>query len=228
MRCHSAALFDETEHGMWQTADDNQAIAIDDAHVQHLVDACRAGESGALDDLVPAVYADLRRIARHHVRQWGLATVDTTGLVHEAYLKLAGQDAVPADDRAHFLAICARAMRQFIVSYARRRDADKRGSGQRTQSLDDVVDAVAADAEQLMLIDQALARLAAIDERLVRVFECRFFAELSDEETARALGRPLRSVQRDWMRARAWVAEMLRPEAEDVIAIATPQQRNAS
>ncbi len=179
------------------------------SNVLALLEDYRAGRAGALDRLIPLIYADLRRIARRHVRQWGELTLDTTALVHEAYLKLAGQRAVSALDRVHFLAICGRAMRQFIVSYARRKHAIKRNDGIAPIGLDEPQVSIDADAEQLVLIDQALAKLASIDERLVRVFECRFFAGLSDEETMAALGRPLRSVQRDWMRARAWIKELL-------------------
>src|SRR5690606_3460526 len=135
-------------------------------------------------------------------------TLDTTVLVHEAYLKIAGQSRMDARDRGHLLAICARAMRQFIVSHARMRQADKRG-GPRSVALDldDTQLPIAAQADQLVLVVQALVRLAGTSERLVRVFECRYFAGLSEAETAEALELPLRTVQRDWMRARAWLRD---------------------
>jgi RNA polymerase sigma factor (TIGR02999 family) len=174
-----------------------------------LLEAYRDGEARALDRLLPLVYADLRRVARRQLRKWGELTIETTGLVHETYVKLASQRVLKAGDRPHFLAICARAMRQFLLNHVRDRGALKRAAAGRTVALDDVEPAFASQVEELVLVDQALARLADIDEHLVRVFECRFFAGLSEEETAEALDRPLRSTQRDWMRARAWIRELL-------------------
>jgi len=182
--------------------------------VAALLDAWRAGEAGAFDRLVPLVYDDLRRIARRQLRANRGHTLDTTLLVHEAYLKIVGQTRMEARDRGHFLAICARAMRQFIVSHARMRQADKRGGPQPVAlDLDDTQLPIEAQADQLVLVDQALDRLAGISERLVRVFECRYFAGLSETETAEALEMPLRTVQRDWMRARAWLRDWLEAPA---------------
>ena len=179
------------------------------APFRELLDAFRDGEPHALDRLIPYVYADLRRVARRHLGQFGELTIDTTGLVHETYLKLAAQRVLRADDRPHFLSICGCAMRQFVLNYVRDRVAIKRGSGEAAANIDDVDVATAFDADQIVLVDQALTRLADIDADLARVFECRYFAGLTDEETAEALGRPLRSCQRDWMRARAWVRDLL-------------------
>ncbi len=182
----------------------------DGAEFGALLAAWRAGEAGALDRLVPHVYDDLRRIARRQLRANRSHTLDTTLLVHEAYLKMSAQSRIDAHDRGHLLAICARAMRQFIVSHARERQADKRGGPQAVAlDLDATQLPIEAQAEQLVLVDQALDRLAGISERLVRVFECRYFAGLSEGETAEALEVPLRTVQRDWMRARAWLREWL-------------------
>ena len=177
--------------------------------VPELLADYRAGQPQTLEALVPLVYEDLRRIARRSLRQFGELTINTTGLVHETYLKLCGQRVLRAEDRAHFLAICARAMRQFVLNYVRDRGTDKRGAGVQPIDLADVEIAHEAEADQIVFIDAALRSLAGIDEGLVRVFECRFFAGLTDEETALATGRPLRSVQRDWMRARAWIRELL-------------------
>jgi len=174
-----------------------------------LLAAYRNGEPGALDRLIPLVYDDLRRIARRHVRQWSNLTLDTTGVVHEAYLKMAKQHSLDANDQAHFMAICSQAMRQFIVSYARAKLAGKRGAAPEMVRVDDLEIPTQAEAEELLLIDQALRSLADANPRLVRVFECRFFAGFSEEETSQALGLPLRTVQRDWMRARAWLRDML-------------------
>jgi RNA polymerase sigma factor (TIGR02999 family) len=175
-----------------------------------LLMACRDGDPGALERLVPLVYEDLRRIAHHHLRRGARGqTLDTTGLVHEVYLRLVDQSRVQVEDRSHFLAVSARAMRQVVIGYARRRGAAKRGGGRAPLELDERVHAVEEQAAWLLELDEALERLAAHSPRLAAVVECRFFAGLSEQEAAEALGISLRSVQRDWMRARAWLREDL-------------------
>jgi RNA polymerase sigma factor (TIGR02999 family) len=131
--------------------------------------------------------------------------------VHEAYLKLAGQKGMRVEDRGHFLAIAARAMRQIIVSRARARVAAKRGGGDIRLTLDEERIAAAGEtqAEWLLDLDRALEGLRERDERLARTVECRFFAGLSEDETAEALGVSLRTAQRNWMRARAWIRSEL-------------------
>lgn len=181
----------------------------DATEIEQLLGAYRRGESGALDRLLPHVYEDLRRIARRQTRRRNGYSLDTTVLVHEAYLKMVEQSRVNARDRGHLLAICARAMRQFAVDEARRRQSGKRGGGRLGISLERLALADEAQAEQLVWIDQALERLAQLDPRLVQVFECRYFAGLSDGETAVALASSERTVQRDWMRARAWLRQWL-------------------
>lgn len=185
----------------------------DDATLLSVLAQYRAGEAGALDRLVPLVYEDLRRIARRQARAGGGLSLDTTALVHEAYLKMVEQSRLQANDRGHLLAICARAMRQYVIGQARQRLADKRGGGARPVTLDSAPIAVQDQADQLVLIEQALQHLDQLDERLVRVFECRYFAGLSEPETAEALGVPLRTVQRDWMRARAWLRDWIETRA---------------
>jgi RNA polymerase sigma factor (TIGR02999 family) len=180
-----------------------------DDTLHELLAAYRRGEPGVLDRLVPLVYDDLRRLARRHVGQWPNLTLDTTGVVHETYLKLVRQRALDANDKAHFMAICSQAMRQFIVSYARQKLTEKRGANPLIQDIHGLDIPVKGEAEELLLVDQALRGLADVDLRLVRVFECRFFGGLTEEETAEALGLSLRTVQREWMRARAWVKDML-------------------
>jgi len=194
------------------------------ADIAPLLQAFREGRPGAFDALVPLIYADLRTIARRSLRQWEQMTLDTTGLVHETYLKISGQATLSAEDRAHFLAICARAMRQLVINHVRDRMALKRGAGALVVGLDDLQLGVDAHADQLVFLDQALTELAAIDDGLVRVFECRYFAGMSDAETAAALGRPLRSVQRDWMRARAWIRELyLQADTADTAGTASAE-----
>jgi RNA polymerase sigma factor (TIGR02999 family) len=180
--------------------------------ITRLLHAYAGGDRAAFDELVPLIYEELRRIARNHLRrtQRG-ATLDTNGLVHEAYLKLAGQKGMRVEDRGHFLAIAARAMRQIIVSRARARVAAKRGGGDIRMTFDEGRIAAPAEtqAEWLLDLDRALEGLRERDERLARTVECRFFAGLSEDETAEALGVSLRTAQRNWMRARAWIRSEL-------------------
>ena len=163
------------------------------------------GEAGAFDALVPLVYADLRRLARAQRRRVSAAgnTLDTTGLVHEAYARLVDAARVNWHDRGHFLAVAAKVMRHILVDYARARGRLKRGGDRQVETLEEDMLAVARDAERLLDIDRALERLVHVDPRLVRLVECRFFAGLSERETADALGLSVRTVQRDWLRARA-------------------------
>jgi RNA polymerase sigma factor (TIGR02999 family) len=182
--------------------------------------ALREGAPGAMDRLMPLVYDQLRRIAH---RQLGLEptghTLSTTGLVHEAYLKLADQTRTQWQDRAQFFAIAAGAMRRVLVDYARRHRAARRGGGRdgvthRPVSLEDVEIPVAGRAEVILALDEALDRLARMDPRLAQVVECRFFAGLTEAETAAALAVSQRTVARDWVTARAWLHQELRGDAE--------------
>ena len=166
--------------------------------------ALRGGDSEALNDLIPLVYERLRAMA--HARLSGQApgaSLDTTGLVHDAYLKLVNQSRAGWRDRTHFFAVAATAMRQIVVDRARRRGADKRGGAVRTVVLDDSGPGIDARAEEILAIDQALAQLGALSERLVKMVELRFFAGLSIEETAEVLGLDARTVNRDWRVARS-------------------------
>lgn len=158
----------------------------------------------------PDAYAHLRRIARGHLRRHRPgATLNTTAVVHEAYLKLAG-DPERYNDQEHFFAVASTAMRQLLVDHARRRLADKRGGGAVHVALDEATIADEAGGIDVLEIDGALRALAAHDPVLERVVECRFFAGLSVEETARALGRSARSIERDWARARAYLYAAVR------------------
>jgi RNA polymerase sigma factor (TIGR02999 family) len=182
-------------------------------NITELLVAHREGDPEAFDRLVPLVYDDLRRIASQQLRRMrGLATFDTTALVHEGYLKLVDQSRLEVDDRNHFFAIAARSMRQIVIDHARRRAAQKRGGGQSPLSMQNVEIAVAGEAEVLLAIDDALRRLSLLNERLTRVFECRYFAGLSEQETADALAVSLRTVQRDWRKSRAWLRRELAAE----------------
>ena len=177
-----------------------------DSAVTDLLASAEAERGDVMARLVPLVYDELRRMAHRQLsREGGPCTLDTTGLVHEAYLKLADQDTVPIRNRSYFFAAAARAMRQVLVDAARRRNRLKRGGGERPLSLDEsriVVDDYAAD---LVHLDDALIRLASEHPRPARVVECRFFGGLSIEETATALEISPMTVKRDWMLARTWL-----------------------
>jgi RNA polymerase sigma factor (TIGR02999 family) len=182
-------------------------------NITDLLAAHREGDPDAFDRMVPLVYDDLRRIASQQLRRLrGAATLDTTALVHEAYLKLVDQSRLEVDDRNHFFGIAARAMRQIVIDHARKRGAKKRGGGRWAVSLDSVQIAIDGQAEMLLALDQALGRLSLLNERLTRVFECRYFVGLSEQETAEALAVSLRTVQRDWLKGRAWLRRELAAE----------------
>ncbi|MHC4503635.1 MAG: ECF-type sigma factor [Planctomycetota bacterium] len=181
-----------------------------------LLRAYDEGDRSAFDRMVPLVYDELRRLARRHIRRGPRGqTLNTTGLVHEAYLKLAGSPELRLRDRGHLMAVTACAMRQVMVSRARARLADKRGGGVAPVELEEGQVGMEPAAEWLIDLDRALAGLRDHDERLAQVFECRYFAGLSEEETAEALGTSLRTVQRGWMRARAWLRDALQSGARD-------------
>jgi RNA polymerase sigma factor (TIGR02999 family) len=179
--------------------------------VTELLQAHREGAPGAFDRLVEIVYPELRSVARRQLRRSRRdgPLLDTTGLVHEAYLKLVDQSRIGAQDRQHFLAVAARAMRQVIVDHARLRHAAKRGAGAEHIPLEDRDLAVEQQAEHLLAINDALGRLAEENPRLLQVVECRFFAGYSELETATALAVSARTVERDWIRAKAWLREAI-------------------
>jgi RNA polymerase sigma-70 factor, ECF subfamily len=172
-----------------------------------------AGRDGraVFDDLLPLVYDELRRMAhRHLAREYRQRSLNTTGLVHEAYLKLVDQAQVPVRSRAYFFAAAARAMRQVLVDAARSRGRLKRGEGEPPLDIADFQVAVDDFAAEMRDLDEALVRLAVLFPRQARVVECRFFGGLSVEETGEALELATRTVKRDWSLARAWLHRELR------------------
>jgi RNA polymerase sigma factor (TIGR02999 family) len=180
--------------------------------VTRLLAAVRSGDRDAVDRIVPLVYEDLRALARRQLgRERGARTLNATALVHEAYVKMAagGFDAM---DRSHFLAIAARAMRQVLVDDARRRLAQKRGGGAAMTTLHDGSGALEVRAEEMLALDAALEQL---DERQRRVVEYRFFGGLEEQEIAEVLGVSVRTVRRDWVKARAWLYRLLYGEPGD-------------
>ena len=185
---------------------------MDDEHeITGILLAWRAGDPAALDRLFPLVYEELRTIAHRQLRgENPERSLATTALVHEAYLKLVDQTRVQWSDRAHFFGVAAGAMRRILVDQARRRGALKRGGTPRRVSLSDVPVAIEERADTLIALDDALTELAKVDDRLRRVVECRFFAGLTEEETAEALGVTARTVRRDWTKAKGWLQRALR------------------
>lgn len=172
----------------------------------------RSGDREALDQEFALVYDEVHRLAGRHRRRWqGDHTLNTTALVHEAYVKLAGGDVSHLHGRAHLLALASRAMRQILCNHARAAGAHKRGGGLMRVTLDSIDLPAAAiagsdDAPHMLLaLDDALARLEEFDARQARVVECRFFGGLTVEETAAALAISPRTVKRDWQLAQAWL-----------------------
>ena len=167
-----------------------------------------AGDAAALEELFPLVYQGLRGAADHLLRRERPGhTLQPTALVHEAYLKLVGSGRIPSTDRAHFQSIAARAMRQILVDHARRRGARTRGDGLGPVTLN--LDLEVADrgmaVDEVIALDDALTRLSALNPRLRSVVELRFFGGMGEAEIAAALGVTTRTVQRDWLKARAWL-----------------------
>lgn len=167
-------------------------------------------DGAALNHLLPDVYEELKRLAhRQLARMRPGGTLSTTALVHETYERLAAARALPSDDRVHFFALCARAMRQVIIDHARQRGAAKRGAGAPRFELADADLPDCAQPDALVALDQALLALEALDPRLVRLVELRLFAGLEPPQVAELLGVTVRTVQRDWQRARAWLGAAL-------------------
>jgi RNA polymerase sigma factor (TIGR02999 family) len=183
-----------------------------DEHVDltTVLQAVRGGDHRAADYLFRCVYGELHRIASIQRRRWGgNETINTTALVHEAYLKLVNPDVAAWNDRAHFFAVAAKAMRHILINYAERQVAAKRGGGAVHVPLDEA-DLVAPEAaEDLLALDAALTALAAVHERSSRVVECRFFGGFDIEETANTLAISPATVSRDWAFASAWLRREL-------------------
>jgi len=207
LRLESAAVTsDDREHPEPGRATDDTTI---------LLAAARAGDRAAYDLVFARVYDELRRVASRQAARLGAnESLSTTVLVHEAYLKLAGSESAggAGHDRVHFFALAARAMRQILIDHARHRGRRKRGGGVRPAELDAVALPAAPDAlpvEDLLALDRALERLAAVDPELVRLVEWRFFAGLTLEEIAGYAGVSERTLKRDWQVARAFLQREL-------------------
>jgi RNA polymerase sigma factor (TIGR02999 family) len=172
-----------------------------------LITRWRAGDEQALKELLPLIYEQLRRVARQHLRnQRADHTLQTTALIHEAYLRLAGSAGISVRDRSHFVALASRMMRQVLVDHARGRLAVKRQGGVRV-TLSEAADV--AEEVDVLGVDEALTRLSELDEQQARIVELRFFGGLSIQETADVLNISESTVKRDWTMARTWLSREL-------------------
>jgi len=179
--------------------------------ITHLLKKWSEGNQEVLDKLMPLVYDELRRQASRYLRrERANHTLQTTALIHEAYLKLIDQNQVEWQNRTHFFAIAAQAMRRILVDYARERNRDKRGGAAENLPLEEAAFVVSPEkGVDLVALDEALTRLAKFDERQARVVELRYFSGLSIDETAEILGVSNVTVRRDWNMAKAWLHQQI-------------------
>ncbi len=198
------------------TAPDNNPTSITE-----LLADLRAGRREAFDQILPLVYHELRRTARRELAVRPSDSLSTTALVHELYLKFSRAGRADWRDRAHFLGVASVAMRHILVDRARRRTAEKRGGPNQHVTLDDELIATENRAESLLELHEALDHLARLDERLARVVECRFFGGMTEQETAEALRIAVRTVRRDWIKARGLLFQAL---GADISAAAPAHQ----
>jgi RNA polymerase sigma factor (TIGR02999 family) len=183
--------------------------------ITHLLLAWGSGDQLALEKLMPLVYEELRRLARHYMKHQPAGhTLQTTALVNEAYLRLIDSSRVQWASRAHFFAISAQLMRRILVDFARARTNQKRGGGARQLSLDQALEVSAERGPDLIALDDALTTLATMNPRQCQIVELRYFGGLSEEETAEALKVSERTVRRDWSLARAWLYRELSQEED--------------
>ena len=183
------------------------------SQVTRILRRAEAGDRAAADELLPLVYEQLRSIARQHMAQERSDhTLQATALIHEVYLKLVGNREIQWTDRAHFLAVAAKAMRNLLIDHARKRKAGKRGGGGERVTLDAVVDSAAERSIDLLALDEALEGLGALHERQARGVEMRFFGGLTVPEAAQVLGVCSATVDNDWRLARAWLTRQLTME----------------
>ncbi len=177
--------------------------------VTRLLAEVRRGEAGAIDRLLPLIYEPLREIAHRQLRRRPSRTLDTTALVHEAYLKLVDQQSGGFRDRGHFLAVAATAMRHILIDYARHRGAQKRGGNDQKVPLEDVDLGAELPIDGILAVDQVLSSLAEVAPRLARLAELKIFGGLTFEEAAPVLELSLSTVKRDWLKARAFLHRAL-------------------
>jgi len=182
--------------------------------INQLLERWRSGESEALEQLMSIVYEDLRRIAAWQLQtERPNHTLQPTALVHEVYLRLAGNAQIDWKDKAHFFALVAQLMRHILVDHARGRTRHKRGGNARAVTLDEALRVSTASDPELVELDEALSSLAFIDERKSRIVELRYFGGLSIEETAEILGVSSTTVRREWTLAKAWLRRELQKKS---------------
>jgi len=189
---------------------------MSDAHsVTHLLEKWNHGDREALDKLMPLIYEELRKMAKRYMSQQNPGhTLQTTALIHEAYLRMVKQKEKHFQNRAHFFGVAAQAMRHILVDYARTRHTAKRGGGVRPVSLEEAALVTPERAGELVAFDEALKELEELSQRQSRVVELRYFGGLSVEETATVLKVSPETVMRDWIMAKTWLHRALQPAAE--------------
>ena len=185
-------------------------MSKDSKNLTQLLDAARRGDAVAADDLAPLVYDELKRLARYHLRgERSGHTLNTTGLVHEAFIKLVGQNA-HYQNRSHFFAVASMTMRRLLVNWARDKKRQKRGAGVVAEPLEERLEpTTGTDAEQILAVHQALDALQLESKRAAKLVECRYFGGLTIEETAETLEVSPATVKREWRLAKAWLAREL-------------------
>lgn len=180
--------------------------------MSELLVAVDRGDAGALERLIEAVYPELKRLAHFQLAlERPGHTLNTTAIVHEAYVRLSGSDG-KWNDRGHFLRAVSTVMRHLLVDHARKKRAEKRGSGRAPLTLEEDRLTAGDDGLAVIALDDALQDIAEIDPRLEKIIECRYFAGLSVADTAEALGMAVRTVERDWQRAKAYILEAMEPD----------------
>lgn len=178
--------------------------------ITQLLRAWSEGDKSALDQLLPLIYGELRRLAGRYMRRENPGhTLQSSDLINEAWLRLADQRQVQWQNRAHFFGIAAQLMRRILIDHARRHHYQKRGGGAIQVSLDETAAVTAARAAELLAVDEALERLTAMDARKGRIIELRFFGGLNLDETAEVMGLSSPTIQREWRAAKAWLHRLL-------------------
>ena len=183
--------------------------------ISQLLTEWRDGDETAVNRLIPLVYEELRRLAHHYLRlERPGHSLQTTDLINEAYLRLVDHRGMRWQNRAHFYAVSAQAMRRILVDHARSRSCAKRGGGERRVELDEVADPAQQKAIEMIMLDDALTKLSALDQRKSKIVELRYFGGLSVEETAEVLGISPVTVMREWSTAKGWLLRAMTPVAQ--------------
>ncbi len=195
---------------------------VDNGEITAILEQARSGDARAIENLIPIVYGELRRLAHYYMNlERPDHTLQSTALVHEAYLKLVGAEKLDFRDRAHFFAVSAKVMRNLLVDHARARGRAKRGGGCDIR-IEDVVTLAAAETDEALVVNEALDELAKLDPRQARIVELRYFGGLKIEEIATVLRISDRTVRREWQMAKAWLFQRVRGSSMDDVAVSGP------